>query len=144
VAGDRSVLPVAFNSWFDAAFLDHLFRSQGASWRTLYHYFVLDVPSMAWAMGYRDLTGGELARRLGVADEPHVAEDHTGITGAMLNVRIYRALRARHEAGAGVTPRALTCGRRRRRSHLESYSTVLQVAKLRRALDGPFEIRGCP
>ncbi len=95
VAGDRTVLLVAFNSWFDAAFLDHLFRSQGASWRTLYHYFVLDVPSMAWAMGYRDLTGGELARRLGVADEPHVAEDHTGITGAMLNVRIYRALRAR-------------------------------------------------
>jgi hypothetical protein len=28
-----------------------------------------------------------------------VAEDHTGITGAMLNVRIYRALRAR-----GMTP----------------------------------------
>ncbi len=94
VASDRTVLLVAFNSWFDTAFLDHLFRSQGSSWRTLYHYFVLDVPSMAWAMGYRDLTGGELARRFGVADEPHVAEDHTGITGAMLNVRIYRALRA--------------------------------------------------
>jgi len=95
VSGERTVLLVAFNSWFDAAFLDHLFRSQGSSWRTLYHYFVLDVPSMAWAMGYRDLTGGELARRLRVADEPHVAEEHTGITGAMLNVRLYQALRAR-------------------------------------------------
>jgi DNA polymerase III alpha subunit (gram-positive type) len=101
VAGDRTVLLVAFNSWFDAAFLDHLFRSQGSSWRKLYHYFVLDVPSMAWAIGYRDLTGGELARRLGVADEPHVAEDHTGITGAKLNVRIYRALR---ERGMTVLP----------------------------------------
>lgn len=99
VAGDRTVLLVAFNSWFDAAFMDHLFRSQETSWRTLYHYFVLDIPSMAWAVGYRDLTGTELARRLGVADEPHVAEQHTGITGAMLNVRLYKALRAR-----GMTP----------------------------------------
>jgi DNA polymerase III alpha subunit (gram-positive type) len=95
VAGNRTVILVAFNSWFDAAFLDHLFRSQDSSWRTLYHYFVLDIPSMAWAMGYRDLTGAELSRRLGVEDEPHVAEEHTGITGAMLNVRLYRALRAR-------------------------------------------------
>jgi len=95
VAGTRTVMLVAFNSWFDAAFVDHLFRSQESSWRTLYHYFVLDIPSMAWAMGYRDLTGAELARRLGVVDEPHEAEEHTGITGAMLNVRLYQALRAR-------------------------------------------------
>jgi hypothetical protein len=89
----------AFNSQFDAAFLDHLFRSQGTTWRPLYHYFVLDIPSMAWALGYRDLTGAALAKRLGVADEPRVADEHTGITGAMLNVRIYQALRAR-----GMTP----------------------------------------
>lgn len=94
VAGDRAVMLVAFNSQFDTAFLDHLFRTSGATWRELYHYFVLDIPSMAWALGYRDLTGGELARRLGVADEPRVADEHTGITGAMLNVRIYQALRA--------------------------------------------------
>jgi DNA polymerase III alpha subunit (gram-positive type) len=95
VAGDRSVLLVAFNSWFDAAFLDHLFRAAGGSWRELYYYFVLDVPSMAWALGYRDLTGAELSARLGVEDEPHVAEQHTGITGARLNARLYRALRER-------------------------------------------------
>lgn len=95
IAGARTVMLVAFNSWFDASFMDHLFRSQESSWRTLYHYFVLDIPSMAWALGYRDLTGAELARRLGVVDEPHVAEEHTGITGAMLNVRLYQALRAR-------------------------------------------------
>lgn len=94
VAGDGPVLLVAFNSQFDAAFLDHLFRGAGASWRELYHYFVLDIPSMAWALGYRDLTGAALAERLGVDDEPHVAEDHTGITGARLNIRLYRALRS--------------------------------------------------
>lgn len=30
--------------------------------------------------------------RLDVEDEPHVAALHTGITGAMLNIRIYQAL----------------------------------------------------
>jgi DNA polymerase III alpha subunit (gram-positive type) len=94
-AGGHPVLLVAFNSWFDAAFLDHLFRTAGGSWRELYYYFVLDVPSMAWALGYRDLTGAALAARLGVEDEPHIAEEHTGITGARLNARLYRALRER-------------------------------------------------
>ena len=94
VAGDDPVLLVAFNSQFDTAFLDHLFRDAGASWRELYHYFVLDVPSMAWALGHRDLIGATLSERLGVEDEPHVAERHTGITGARLNARLYRALLA--------------------------------------------------
>lgn len=91
-AGERNVLMVAFNSQFDAAFLDHLFRSQDRSWRELYHYFVLDLPSMAWSLGIRGLTGTHIANALDVADEPHVAELHTGITGARLNARIYRAL----------------------------------------------------
>jgi hypothetical protein len=46
----------------------------------------------------RDLTGRSLAKKLGVADEPRIAEQHTGITGAQLNARLYRALMAR--AGA--------------------------------------------
>jgi DNA polymerase III alpha subunit (gram-positive type) len=92
VAGSRPTLMVAFNSQFDAAFLDHLFRERNRSWREMYHYFVLDLPSMAWSLGLRDLRGGLLAERLGVPDEPHVAEEHTGITGAMVNVRIYQAL----------------------------------------------------
>ena len=87
------VLMTSFNSQFDTAFLDQLMRSQGRSWRELYHYFVLDIPSMAWSRGYRDLTNGGLARKLGVMDEPRTAEQHTGLTGALLNVRIYRALR---------------------------------------------------
>jgi DNA polymerase III alpha subunit (gram-positive type) len=97
VAGSKSVLLVAFNSQFDAAFLDHLFRGEGETWRELYYYFVLDVPSMAWSLGLRQLEGSALARELGVDDEPHVAEDHTGITGAELNARIYRALARRGE-----------------------------------------------
>lgn len=93
-AGDRHVLLVAFNSQFDAGFLDALMHREGRTWRELFHYFVLDIPSMAWSLGYRDLTGAALAQRLKLPDEPRVAEDHTGITGALLNVRIYKALRA--------------------------------------------------
>lgn len=92
VAGDRKVLMVALNSHFDAAFLDHLFRSRDRSWRELYHYFVMDLPSMAWILGMRSLTGTSIAGMLDIEDEPHVAEEHTGITGARLNARIYRAL----------------------------------------------------
>lgn len=93
IAGDRSVLMVAFNSHFDAAFLDHLFRAAERNRRELYHYFILDIPSMAWSRGLRGLTGQSLSAALGVADEPHIAEQHTGITGAKLNARIYRALK---------------------------------------------------
>ncbi|MDX1582666.1 MAG: 3'-5' exonuclease [Thermoanaerobaculia bacterium] len=93
VAGERPVMMVAFNSQFDTAFLDHLFRSASRSWRELYHYMVLDIPSMAWSRGHRDLRGAALAEALGVADEPRIAEEHTGLTGAKLNARLYSALR---------------------------------------------------
>jgi DNA polymerase III alpha subunit (gram-positive type) len=92
IGGDRKVLMVAFNSHFDTSFLDHLFRSQDRSWRELYHYFVLDLPSMAWSLGITNLTGSSISNELGVEDEPHVAELHTGITGAKLNARLYREL----------------------------------------------------
>ena len=92
IAGERNVLMVAFNSQFDTAFLDHLFRAEDRSWRELYHFFVLDIPSMAWSLGLRSLTGTSLASTLDVEDEPHVAHLHTGITGAKLNARLYRAL----------------------------------------------------
>lgn len=92
VADGRQVMMVAFNSQFDTAFLDHLLRSEDRSWRELYHYFVLDVPSMAWSLGLRGLTGMALSEALGVPDEPRIAELHTGITGARLNARLYRAL----------------------------------------------------
>ena len=83
---------VAFNSHFDASFLDQLFRARDRSWREIYHYFILDLPSMAWSLGIRGLTGSSISDTLAIEDEPHVAEMHTGITGARLNARIYRAL----------------------------------------------------
>jgi DNA polymerase III epsilon subunit-like protein len=92
VAQDKHVLMVAYNSHFDAAFLDHLFRSAHKTWRELYYYFILDIPSMTWGLGFKDLTSKQIMDYYNIPDEPHVAEQHTGITGAMVNVRIYRAL----------------------------------------------------
>jgi hypothetical protein len=94
-AVERSVLMVAYNSWFDIAFVDHLFRQQGRTWRELYHYFILDLPSMAWGQGLRHLAGRPLAETLGLTPETSVAEDHTGLSGARFNVAVYRALMAR-------------------------------------------------
>lgn len=92
VAKDKQVLMTAFNSHFDLSFLDHLFRSVSKTWRELYYYYVLDIPSMAWGLGFKDLNGSEIRQFYEIPDEPHIAEFHTGITGAMVNVRIYQAL----------------------------------------------------
>jgi DNA polymerase III epsilon subunit-like protein len=94
-AGKR-ILMVAHNSQFDAAFLDQLMRSAGRSRNDLYYYYVLDIPSMAWALDLRLLHGQRLAERLGIEDEPRTAIDHTGITGADLNLRVYRELLQYH------------------------------------------------
>ncbi len=91
-AKNKRVLMVAYNSQFDAAFLDHLFRRANKTWRALYHYFVLDIPSMGWGLGFYDLTSRKIMEKHHIPDEPHIAEEHTGITGAMKNVRIYQAL----------------------------------------------------
>lgn len=102
LVGQQSVLLVAYNSYFDAAFLDHLFRDAHASWRELYYYFVMDIPSMAWSLGFRDLSGEEFRKLYQIKDEPHEGELHTGITGATKNVRIYQAL-IKHQTQA-LTP----------------------------------------
>jgi DNA polymerase III alpha subunit (gram-positive type) len=94
-ADGKSVLLAAYNSHFDAAFIDHLFRGQGRTWRELYHYFILDLPSMAWSQGLRQLDGSALTKALAIEDEPHIAAEHSGLTGAEVNVRVYRALRER-------------------------------------------------
>lgn len=106
----RGALMVALNSQFDAAFLHHFLRDTGygakgeQSWRRLYHYYVMDIPSMAWSLGYRELTGTGLSRVLDVPDEPHNALQHNGLNGAALNLRLYRALlieKRRMNAGNG-------------------------------------------
>ena len=96
VAGDKDVMMVAYNSHFDAAFLDHLFRSAGKTWREMYYYYILDIPSTFWGQGLRQGVGGSRAGSitdiLNVPDEPHIPEEHTGITGAAVNLRLYRAM----------------------------------------------------
>lgn len=93
VADSRHVLFVGYNAWFDIAFLDHLFRQQDKTWRELYHYFILDLPSMAWSLGMRDLASRDIALKLGIRPETTDPLEHTGITGAAINADIYRGLR---------------------------------------------------
>lgn len=102
VRGGRTVLFTAFNVWFDQAFLSALLARQGAQWRGLYHYQVLDIPSMAWGLGLPQMRGTALATALGVPDETRVPAEHTGITGAVFNLSIYRALLARRAARNGI------------------------------------------
>ena len=92
VAGSRNVLFVAYNAWFDISFVDQLFRSVDRTWREIFHYYILDLPSMLWSLGLRDLSGPELAEELGIAEETSDPLEHTGMTGAISNVEVYRAL----------------------------------------------------
>lgn len=90
---NRKILRVAYNSKFDAAFMDHLFRSAAESFdQPNYSYFWLDIPSMAWMLGYRQLTVAGLAEALGVQEPPPEPLEHTGLACAEFNVRVYRAL----------------------------------------------------
>ncbi|HEX2138108.1 MAG TPA: 3'-5' exonuclease [Woeseiaceae bacterium] len=91
-AGDRRVLMVAHNAQFDAAFVEFLLRGAGHRRDELYYYYVLDIPSMAWSLGLRLLHGQRLAEFFGIEDEPRTALEHTGITGADLNLRMYREI----------------------------------------------------
>lgn len=90
--GNRPRLRLAYNCAFDKGFLDALYRASNREWSEHFIYFWMDIPSMAWALGHRQIRGPWVAEALGVADEPHGGLDHTGITGAAVNVRIYRKL----------------------------------------------------
>lgn len=94
-AGGRQMIFTAYNVWFDQSFVDALLRRHGGAWRNLYHYHVLDIPSLAWGQGLEALRGADVAAALGVPDETRVPIEHTGLTGAAFNVSIYRALRAK-------------------------------------------------
>lgn len=91
-AGDRRVIFTALNVWFDQAFTTALLARHGARWRDLFHYQVLDLPSMAWSQGARDLTGAGLAARYGLAAETRDPLQHTGASGVEFNLALYRAI----------------------------------------------------
>lgn len=92
VSGEKELLMVGYNAWFDISFIDHLFRSQNETWRKLFHYFVLDLPSMAWGQKHRSLTGAVLSEELGIDAETSNPLLHTGLSGAEYNLRLYQAL----------------------------------------------------
>ena len=97
------ILMSAYNATFDHAFLDHLFRQAGKKARQLHNY-VLDLPAVAWGAGYHNLHLNQIVERLGVEDEPRVSNgakawEHTGLTGAKLNKRIYQKLKAQEGIG---------------------------------------------
>jgi len=95
-AKGKNVIMCAYNVSFDNAFMDQLFRSVGKDLRKL-HRYAIDLPSIAWGKGFHNLYQKKIVQLLGVKDEPRVSKGaepwkHTGITGAELDLRIYRAL----------------------------------------------------
>jgi DNA polymerase III alpha subunit (gram-positive type) len=94
--GGKRLVRVAYNSKFDAAFMDDLFKQADAAFdQPNYSYYWLDVPSMAWLLGYRPLEHGDLAVELGVQGTSDIPLEHTGLGCAEYNVRVYRELLAR-------------------------------------------------
>ncbi len=83
---NKKVMMIAHNAHFDAAFIDHLFRAEGKSWEDLFYYYILDIPSMAWGLG---VTHNQIMAYYNIKNEPAV---HAGISGAMLNVRVYKGI----------------------------------------------------
>lgn len=90
IAAGRAVTFTAYNVWFDRAFLTALLAEHGEAFRALYHYQVLDIPSMAFGLGYQRMHGAALAAALGLPPETSVPLEHTGITGAQFNLDVYR------------------------------------------------------
>jgi len=91
-AANRTMVFTAFNVGFDQAFVSRWLRREGRSFRDWYFYQVLDLPSMAWGQGIRELSGSKIAEALGVPDETRDPLKHTGETGAEFNLAIYREL----------------------------------------------------
>jgi DNA polymerase III epsilon subunit-like protein len=91
-AADRTMIFTAFNVGFDQAFVSRWLCREGRSFRDWYFYQVLDLPSMAWAQGVRELSGSKIAEALGLPDETRDPLKHTGETGADFNLAIYREL----------------------------------------------------
>jgi DNA polymerase III epsilon subunit-like protein len=89
--GGATVTFAALNAGFDQSFTDALLRRHGSSWRELFHYQILDLPSMAWGQGARELGGAALAVRYGIEPETRDPLRHTGESGVEFNLALYRA-----------------------------------------------------
>lgn len=93
--GKRTWIMMAYNAYFDRGFFDALLKQHDASFREIYTYFILDLPSMAWGTGIHDLLNDDVANALGVEPETRDPLQHTGLSGAEFNVALYRVLRER-------------------------------------------------
>jgi DNA polymerase III epsilon subunit-like protein len=91
-AQGRTLIFTAFNVAFDQAFLTRLLAREGGSFRDLFFYHTLDLPSMAWGLGVTNPTSSALAAALGIPEETRDPLLHTGETGAAFNLSLYRAL----------------------------------------------------
>jgi len=109
-AAGRSVLFTAYNAWFDQAFLSRLLARHDRKFRDLFFYHILDLPSMAWGQGVTALSGGGVSAALGLPDETRDPLKHTGETGALFNLSVYRSLLAR-AGSVSVAPAQVTTPR---------------------------------
>lgn len=89
---DRRYVFTAYNASFDRAFMDALLNAHGSDFETLYTYFALDLPSLAWGAGVMDLVNADVAAAFGVEAETRDPLAHTGLSGAAWNLALYRAM----------------------------------------------------
>ncbi|MFP4519448.1 MAG: exonuclease domain-containing protein [Oceanicaulis sp.] len=93
--GGRTALFTAYNAHFDRAFVDAWLKEEGHEGvSSIFTYFMVDLPSLAWGRGYRGLYGSEIAAALGIEPETDDPLQHTGESGAAWNLEFYRALMA--------------------------------------------------
>jgi DNA polymerase III epsilon subunit-like protein len=93
---ERKPYFIAFNSWFDSAFLSNLFRKHGYRFDHWFDYKVFDIPSMAMACGYfpeGDNFNDDLAKLLNVTPETKNPLLHTGESGVNYNYAILKSLK---------------------------------------------------
>lgn len=86
---------IAFNSWFDSAFLSNLFRTHDYRFDNWFDYKVFDIPSMALACGYfpeGENFNDDLAKLLNVTPETKNPLLHTGESGVNYNYAILKSL----------------------------------------------------
>ena len=89
---DHQLIFTAFNVGFDQRFIMHFLKLHNLAFNTFFHYMVLDLPSMAWALGARSLSGDGISARFGIPAEVKDPMLHTGETGAAFNVALYQAM----------------------------------------------------
>ena len=93
---EKKPIFIAFNSWFDTAFVRKLFSDYGQQSDDWFDYRVFDIPSMALACGYfpqgSDFNN-QLAELLKIEPETDDPLLHTGESGVNFNYAILKSLK---------------------------------------------------